>query len=85
MEAAPSSCTILRKRLFCPASTPFSMDPIPMPTLSLTPANTLPADAARAALASRVWRPELGGPSSTVRILRQGDHKSRPWENLPRR
>lgn len=37
-----------------------------MPTLSLTPANTLPADAARAALAGRVWRPELGGPSVVV-------------------
>ena len=71
MEAAPSSCTILRKRLFCPASTPFSMDPIPMPTLSLTPANTLPADAARAALAGRVWRPDLGGPS--VVVLRGDD------------
>jgi fumarylacetoacetate (FAA) hydrolase family protein len=34
-----------------------------MPTLSLTPANTLPADAERAALAGRVWRPDLGGPS----------------------
>ncbi|CAN7683365.1 fumarylacetoacetate hydrolase family protein [Bosea sp. LjRoot90] len=34
-----------------------------MPSLSLTPANTLPADAARAALAGRVWRPELAGPS----------------------
>jgi len=34
-----------------------------MPMLQLTPANTLPADAARAALAGRVWRPELGGPS----------------------
>lgn len=34
-----------------------------MPTLSLTPANTLPADAGRAALAGRVWRPDLGGPS----------------------
>ena len=71
MEAAPRSCTILRKRLFCPASTPFSMDPIPMPTLSLTPANTLPADAARPALAGRVWRPELGGPS--VVVLRGDD------------
>jgi fumarylacetoacetate (FAA) hydrolase family protein len=34
-----------------------------MPSLSLTPANTLPADAVRAALAGRVWRPELAGPS----------------------
>lgn len=34
-----------------------------MPTLSLTPANTLPADAERAALAGRVWRSDLGGPS----------------------
>lgn len=34
-----------------------------MPTLSLTPANTLPADAERAALAGRIWRPDLGGPS----------------------
>lgn len=34
-----------------------------MPTLSLTPAHTLPADAGRAALAGRVWRPGLGGPS----------------------
>jgi fumarylacetoacetate (FAA) hydrolase family protein len=34
-----------------------------MSSLSLTPANTLPADADRAALAGRVWRPELGGPS----------------------
>ncbi len=34
-----------------------------MPPLSLTPANTLPADADRAALAGRVWRPDLGGPS----------------------
>lgn len=42
-----------------------------MPTLSLTPANTLPADAARAALAGRVWRPELDGPS--VVVLRGDD------------
>lgn len=34
-----------------------------MPTLSLTPASTLPADAARATLAGRVWRPDLAGPS----------------------
>jgi len=34
-----------------------------MPSLSLTPANTLPADAERAALAGRVWRPDLAGPS----------------------
>jgi len=34
-----------------------------MPSLSLTPANTLPADADRAVLAGRVWRPELAGPS----------------------
>ncbi|WP_332681413.1 fumarylacetoacetate hydrolase family protein [Bosea sp. (in: a-proteobacteria)] len=39
--------------------------------LSLTPANTLPADAARAALAGRAWRPELGGPS--VVVLRGAD------------
>lgn len=34
-----------------------------MPSLSLTPANTLPADVGRAALAGRVWRPDLAGPS----------------------
>jgi fumarylacetoacetate (FAA) hydrolase family protein len=34
-----------------------------MPSLSLTPANTLPADAGRAALAGRIWRPDLAGPS----------------------
>ena len=39
-----------------------------MPSLSLTPANTLPADADRAALAGRVWRPDLAGPS-VVRLL----------------
>ena len=41
-----------------------------MPSLSLTPANTLPADADRAALAGRVWRPDLAGPS-VVKL--QGD------------
>lgn len=41
-----------------------------MPSLLLTPANTLPADAGRAALAGRVWRPDLAGPS-VVRL--QGD------------
>jgi fumarylacetoacetate (FAA) hydrolase family protein len=34
-----------------------------MASLSLTPANTLPVDADRAALAGRVWRPDLIGPS----------------------
>ena len=34
-----------------------------MPSLSLTPATTLPADADRATLAGRVWRPEMQGPS----------------------
>jgi fumarylacetoacetate (FAA) hydrolase family protein len=34
-----------------------------MSSLSLSPANTLPADADRAALAGRVWRPDVGGPS----------------------
>lgn len=34
-----------------------------MPSLSLTPADTLPVDADRAALAGRVWRPDLAGPS----------------------
>ena len=41
-----------------------------MPSLLLTPANTLPADADRAALAGRVWRPDLAGPS-VVKL--QGD------------
>ncbi|KRE22092.1 fumarylacetoacetate hydrolase [Bosea sp. Root483D1] len=41
-----------------------------MPPLSLTPANTLPADADRAALAGRIWRPDLAGPS-VVRL--EGD------------
>ena len=41
-----------------------------MPSLSLTPVNTLPADAGRAALAGRVWRPDLAGPS-VVKL--QGD------------
>lgn len=34
-----------------------------MPSLSLTPADTLPVDADRAALAGRVWRPDLAGPA----------------------
>lgn len=42
-----------------------------MPPLLLTPANTLPADADRAALAGRVWRPDLGGPS--LAVLRDDD------------
>jgi fumarylacetoacetate (FAA) hydrolase family protein len=33
------------------------------PPIRLDAAATLPADAARATLAGRVWRPELGGPS----------------------
>ena len=39
--------------------------------LSLTPANTLPADASAALLVGRVWRPDVGGPS--VVALRDGD------------
>lgn len=34
-----------------------------MPDLSLSVAQTLPADAAQAILAGRVWRPDVGGPS----------------------
>ena len=34
-----------------------------MPRLRLDPATTLPADGARGALAGRVWRPDVGGPS----------------------
>ena len=37
-----------------------------MPELSLSVVQTLPADAAQALLAGRVWRPELGGPSIVV-------------------
>ncbi len=37
-----------------------------MPELALTPRNTLPADAAVAALAGRVWRPEVAGPAVVV-------------------
>ncbi len=41
-----------------------------MPSLSLTLTDTLPADAGRAALAGRIWRPELEGPS--VVAIRDG-------------
>lgn len=34
--------------------------------ITLTPATTLPADAATATLAGRVWRPDLAGPSVVV-------------------
>jgi fumarylacetoacetate (FAA) hydrolase family protein len=37
-----------------------------MPDLPLSVAQTLPADAAQALLAGRVWRPEFGGPSIVV-------------------
>ena len=37
-----------------------------MPELSLSVVQTLPADAAQALLAGRIWRPELGGPSIVV-------------------
>jgi fumarylacetoacetate (FAA) hydrolase family protein len=40
-----------------------------MPTL--TPANTLPQDAGRAALAGRIWRPDVAGPS--VVAIRDGE------------
>jgi fumarylacetoacetate (FAA) hydrolase family protein len=42
-----------------------------MPELALTPRNTLPADAAKAALAGRVWRPDVEGPA--VVVLRGDD------------
>ncbi|MEN5084511.1 fumarylacetoacetate hydrolase family protein [Bosea sp. TWI1241] len=42
-----------------------------MPTIALTPASSLPADAADAALAGRIWRPDLDGPS--VVVLRGDD------------
>lgn len=41
-----------------------------MPALTLSPATTLPSDAARAALAGRLWRPDREGPS--VVALRDG-------------
>ncbi|AOO80489.1 fumarylacetoacetate hydrolase family protein [Bosea vaviloviae] len=39
-------------------------------TLALTPENTLPADAAAAALAGRAWLPDVAGPA--VVVLREG-------------
>jgi fumarylacetoacetate (FAA) hydrolase family protein len=39
-------------------------------TLALTPENTLPADAATAALAGRAWLPDVAGPA--VVVLREG-------------
>ncbi len=44
-----------------------------MPTLTLSPESTLPADGFAGALAGRVWRPELGGPS-VVAIREDGIH-----------
>lgn len=41
-----------------------------MPSLDLSVTATLPQDAAAAALAGRVWRPDLGGPA--VVTLRDG-------------
>jgi fumarylacetoacetate (FAA) hydrolase family protein len=40
-------------------------------TLALTPENTLPADAATAALAGRAWLPNVAGPA--VVVLREGE------------
>ncbi|SFI85676.1 Fumarylacetoacetate (FAA) hydrolase family protein [Bosea sp. OK403] len=40
-------------------------------TLALTPENTLPADAATAALAGRAWLPDVAGPA--VVVLREGE------------
>jgi fumarylacetoacetate (FAA) hydrolase family protein len=40
-------------------------------SLSLSPENTLPADAAKATLVGRVWLPAVGGPA--VVVLRDGD------------
>lgn len=37
-----------------------------MPQFALTPANSLPADSAAAALVGRVWRPDQAGPSVVV-------------------
>jgi fumarylacetoacetate (FAA) hydrolase family protein len=34
-----------------------------MPAFSLTPANTLPVDGTTGALAGRIWRPDVSGPS----------------------
>jgi fumarylacetoacetate (FAA) hydrolase family protein len=42
-----------------------------MPAFALTPETTLPRDHAAAALAGRVWRPELDGPS--VVAIRNGE------------
>ncbi len=44
-----------------------------MPTLTLSPESTLPADGFAGALAGRVWRPELQGPS-VVAIREDGIH-----------
>ncbi len=44
-----------------------------MPTLTLSPDSTLPADGFAGALAGRVWRPELQGPS-VVAIREDGIH-----------
>ncbi len=44
-----------------------------MPTLTLKPESTLPADGLAGALAGRVWRPELQGPS-VVAIREDGVH-----------
>jgi fumarylacetoacetate (FAA) hydrolase family protein len=61
VDAHPRTCDFPRKRLFSQPA--LHRNGLAMPTLSLTPANTLPADAGRAALAGRLWRPDLGGPS----------------------
>jgi fumarylacetoacetate (FAA) hydrolase family protein len=37
-----------------------------MPEITLSVANTLPADAGKAALAGRAWRPEVAGPSVVI-------------------
>jgi fumarylacetoacetate (FAA) hydrolase family protein len=37
-----------------------------MPDFTLSVANTLPADAGKAVLAGRVWRPEVAGPSVVI-------------------